>query len=279
MKITCWGVRGSVPVAGPEFVKYGGDTTCLQITTKDDGDLIIDAGTGIRRLGNHLQKSRQRRCHLLFTHAHWDHVMGLPYFLPLWESDFHLTFHHCPFHNTFVDRLLAKLFSPPFFPVRPKNLAARIDYVEHDDQPFEIGPIRIIPAPLSHPNGGSGYRFEHNEKTFVFLTDNELHHAHAWGLDFSSYARFCAGADLLIHDAEFTPAEYEKVRGWGHSRYSDAVELALAAAVRRLGLFHINKERSDAQMDAIVEATRRMAASQATGLACFGAAVDLTCEL
>ena len=280
MKITCWGVRGSVPVAGHRFAKYGGDTTCLQITTaEDDVTLIVDAGTGIRRLGNHLLKSEQRRCHLLFTHCHWDHIMGLPYFPPLWKADFRFTLHHCPFHDGFVDRLLPKLFSPPFFPVRHTDLAARIDYVEHDDQSFEIGPIRITPLPLNHPNGGSGYRFDERDKSFVFLTDNELKTNHHGGLDFDSYTEFCAGVDLLIHDAEFTPAEYEQVRGWGHSRYSDAVELALAASVKQLGLFHLNQDRTDEEMDAIVQTAAAMAAHDYNGLTCFGAAVDLTCDL
>lgn len=276
MEIKCWGSRGTVPVSGPDFVKYGGDTTCLQIVAEPNDEIIIDAGTGIRRLGMQLLKNSHRHYHLLFTHAHWDHVMGLPYFQPLWKSDFKLTLHHCPHHSSFVDQLLPQLMSPPYFPVRHLKLAAEIEYVEHDKTPFTIGSVLITPIALNHPNGGSGYRFDRAGKSFVFLTDNELTAPHSDHFDRSNYVRACTEADLLVHDAEFTPAEYGRVKGWGHSRYTDAVELALEAGAKQLGLFHLNQQRTDEKMDALVYAANDMVKKAKSQLTCFGMAVDQT---
>lgn len=280
MDITCWGARGTTPVSGSDFVKYGGDTSCLQIQPgPTEESIIIDAGTGIRRLGEQLLKSPRQHCHLLFTHAHWDHIMGLPYFLPLWKSGYKVTLHHCPHLSGFVEQLLPHLMSPPYFPVRHSELAAEIEYVEHDETPFTIGSVRITPIPLNHPDGGSGYRFKLDGKHFVFLTDNELISPHLEHFDRSRYVRACAEADLLVHDAEYTPAEYERVKGWGHSRYNDAVELAMEAGAKQLGLFHLNQQRSDKEMDVIVQAANEMVKRANHQLTCFGMAMDQTIHL
>ena len=129
--------------------------------------------------------------------------------------------------------------SPPTFPVRFRDLVARIHYEDACPVDFAIGSTTIEPIRLSHPNSGSGYKFCENGRSFVFLTDNELGFIHPGGLEFDAYLDFCRGADLLIHDAEYTPDEYRTAREWGHSSYTDAVDLALAAGVRRLGLFHM----------------------------------------
>ena len=279
MQIRCWGSRGSIPVSGAAYLRYGGDTTCIEIRNATDDIIIVDAGTGIRRLGNALVEEERLRCHVIFTHAHWDHVMGFPFFKPIFMHQTELVLHKCPFQSKFVETILQKVMSPPTFPVRYRDLVAKIDYEEACPIDFNIGSTTISPIPLSHPNSGSGYKFTENGRTFVFLTDNELGFIHPQGRGFDDYLDFCRGADLLIHDAEYTPDEYRTTREWGHSTYTDAVDLALAAGVRRLGLFHINQDRTDDALDLMVAACRQRIAEDGRELECFAVGADMTFAL
>lgn len=270
MVITCWGSRGSIPVSGKTCLKYGGDTTCVEIRTKSDDIVIIDAGTGVRRLGNRLIKEKRRKFHFIFTHAHWDHVMGFPYFKPLYLKSAEFRMHRCPFHSKFVETILSKVMAPPNFPVKYSDIKARMIYENACPTDFEIGSLKVVPIPLSHPNSGSGYKFTEDGKTFVFLTDNELGHVHRGGLPYEDYMEFSAGADLLIHDAEYTPQEYKTFVDWGHSVYTDVLKLAFEAGVKQLGLFHLNQDRTDRGMDRIVADCRRIIAAERRKLKCFG---------
>jgi len=277
--ITCWGSRGSIPVSGKSYLKYGGDTTCLELRTQADDIIIVDAGTGIRRLGNRLTAEKRHHFHFLFTHAHWDHVMGLPFFKPLYSRHARLTMHRCPFHSRFVETILSKVMAPPNFPVRYSDLKATITYEDACPEEFEIGPVRVVPIPISHPNGGSGYKFIEGGKAFVFLTDNELGFQHPGGLLPDAYRQFAAGADLLFHDAEYTPEEYRRFAEWGHSVYTEVLALAYAAGVNRLGLFHLNQERTDLEMDRMVADCRRMIAENGRPMECVAVGSDMTFRL
>lgn len=279
MKITCWGSRGSIPVCGPEYIKYGGNTTCLEIVPQSGETIIVDAGTGIRRLGNKLLKNNIPTVHLLFTHAHWDHIMGLPFFKPLHIANKTINIYHCPYHTRFVDRMLSDLMRPPYFPVPCMGSKANIIFIDKGRRPFDIGSLKIETIPLSHPNGGSGYKFTENDKSFVFLTDNELGYPHNGGKTFEEYGHFTKGVDLLIHDAEYLSDEYTARTGWGHSRYTDAVDLAIKAGVHSLGLFHINQDRSDQQMDALVKKARDAITARNQTTRCFGMSTDWQIDL
>ncbi|UCH20513.1 MAG: MBL fold metallo-hydrolase [Deltaproteobacteria bacterium] len=279
MYIKCWGSRGSIPVSGKEYLKYGGDTTCLEIRTKSDDIIIVDAGTGIRRLGNQLIKEKRKKIHFLFTHAHWDHVMGFPYFKPLYFKNSEFSMHRCPFHSKFVETILSKVMAPPNFPVKYSDIKARMTYEDACPAEFEIGSVNIVPIPLSHPNCGSGYKFIEDGKSFVFLTDNELGYTHPGGLAYTDYMEFCSGAGLLIHDAEYTPQEYKIFREWGHSVYTDVLKLADEAGVKKLGLFHLNQERTDKAMDSIVKICRQTIAEKGQRIKCFAVKGDMTFEL
>lgn len=279
MYIKSWGSRGSIPVSGVDYIKYGGDTTCIEIRTKADDIIIVDAGTGIRRLGNQLIEENRFKYNFIFTHAHWDHLMGFPFFKPLYFEQSEFIFHKCPFHSKFVETILTKIMSPPNFPVQYSEVKAQIKYLDACPTTFEIDAMAIEPIPISHPNSGSGYKFTEDGKTFVFLTDNELDFVHPGGRMFKDYLEFSAGADLLIHDAEYTPQEYENTVGWGHTVFERALELALEAGVGKLGLFHLNQERTDKQMDEIVDICRQRIAAKGSDLECFAVGSDMAFEL
>lgn len=271
MKVTCWGARGSIPVSGKEYVKYGGDTTCMEVTSRDGDIIIIDAGTGMRRLGNKLLAAGARTCSVLFTHAHWDHLMGFPFFKPIYMKGTKIGMFGCPYAQGSVKDIISRAMVAPYFPVDYGQLAAEFTYQGVCDRSFEIGPVRITPIQLSHPNQGLGFRFEEDGKSFVFLTDNELTLRHPGGGDYGDYLRFAEGADLLIHDAEYTTEQYALTKGWGHSVYTDALRLAREAGVRQFGLFHHNQDRSDADLDRIVADCSRIAAEERSAIRCFGA--------
>ncbi|UCD77980.1 MAG: MBL fold metallo-hydrolase [Desulfobacterales bacterium] len=279
MKIRVWGSRGSIPVSGKEYLKYGGDTTCVEILTKSGDTIVIDAGTGIRRLGNKLAEEKCYDINFIFTHAHWDHLMGFPFFKPLYFAHSTIRMHRCPFHNEFVETILSKVMSPPNFPVKYSDITAQISYLEACPTEFEIGSVTVVPIALSHPNGGSGYKFIESGKSFIFLTDNELGYIHPGGLAFDDYLDFAQGADLLIHDAEYTPEEYNTYVDWGHSVYTDTLDLALKASVKKLGLFHLNQERTDEEMDKIVEDCRGQIKTRDLDLECVGVSGEMEFEL
>ncbi|MBI5242095.1 MAG: MBL fold metallo-hydrolase [Elusimicrobia bacterium] len=279
MLIKFWGARGSIPVSGREYLRYGGDTTCVELRAAGGEVVIIDAGSGIRRLGKRLMKEGRQSFILLFTHSHWDHVMGFPFFLPIYFKGTRLRMMGCPFAQKAVKDVIARTMQPPVFPVKFDDIGAKFAYSEICAEPFRIGGMRVEPVLLSHPNRGLGYRFIERGKSFVFLTDNELGLVHPGGLALKDYVEFCRGADLLVHDCEYLDSEYPKRRAWGHSTLSQALRLALASSVRRLGLFHHNQERTDAQIDAMVRECRARIRRERSRLKCFAVSEGLTIRL
>jgi phosphoribosyl 1,2-cyclic phosphodiesterase len=269
MKITCWGARGSIAVSGKDFVKYGGDTTCLEVRSKNNDIIILDAGTGMRRLGNKLLASNERDVNVLFTHAHWDHLMGFPFFKPIYMKGTTIKMYGCPYAQKSVKAMIGNTMVAPYFPVDYGLLQAEISSQSVCNEPFQIGPVMITPIALNHPNMGIGYKLAEDGRSFVFLTDNELAHKHHGGLDYKDYLTFSEGVDLLIHDAEYTPEQYGMTKGWGHSLYTDALRLAMEAGAKRFGLFHHNQDRTDTEQDRIVEDCRRIAEKETTKITCF----------
>jgi phosphoribosyl 1,2-cyclic phosphodiesterase len=277
MIIRCYGARGSIPVSGKDYLKYGGDTTCIEIRSKNDEIIIVDAGSGIRRLGNRLLSEQRFEYNIIFTHSHLDHILGFPFFKPIYNEKAVINLMGCPTTQGDISKLLSKTMSAPLFPVQFDQLKAQISYAADCPLFFRIDSIEIFPINLSHPNIGMGYKFIEDGKTFVFLTDNELGYRHRNGRTFDEYAEFAKDADLLIHDAEYTPEEYGLKKAWGHSAYTDALDLSLKARVKKLGLFHHNQERSDAEQDRIVQECRDIIKSTNTEMECF--ALTQTTEL
>ncbi|MBN2037820.1 MAG: MBL fold metallo-hydrolase [Chitinispirillaceae bacterium] len=270
MYIRCWGSRGSIPVSGPEYNRYGGDTTCIEIRSSRNDVIVIDAGSGIRLLGNKLVQEKIKKISHVFTHVHFDHTIGFPFFMPCYQRGSRITIFGKPFEYDTFKETLHSIIRAPYFPVDLLTLPASLSFKDIGTRPFSIGAVRISAIPLNHPNGGLGFRFEDRGKAFVFLTDNELSDHRPGTLDFADFVDFCTGADLLIHDAEFDTGEYAQFKGWGHSTYPEVVDLGIAAGAKKLGLFHINNRRTDKEMDGLVAKARALIRKRKTSMECFG---------
>jgi len=253
MRIKFWGTRGSIPVPGKDTTVYGGNTTCLEVTLQSGKTVIIDAGTGIRSLGEKLMaENNNTDIYLFITHIHWDHVLGFPFFDPIYDQstkiliDGHINALK-GLKYTFDNKM-----GDGFFPIQFDDLNAEITYLGklHKDI-LEIDGTVIDSVPLQHPQGGLGFRFREGKKTVVFLTDNELRDDAKIGLPSEGYVEFCKDADVLIHDSQYTPEEIDRRRGWGHSDFKAAFDLAHQADVKKLILFHHDPPRKDAEVKAI----------------------------
>jgi len=277
MLVRCWGARGSIPVSGKEYLRYGGDTVCMEVRSSGGGVVIIDAGTGIRRLGKQLACDGIHRVDLLFTHAHWDHLLGFPFFGLLYDPSAEIRVFGLPSAQKSIRQMVSSTMAEPHFPVPLEAVHAVLVFHESDEfaKPLDLGGLSVTPVALSHPGRGLGYKVVEEGKSFVFLTDNELGYHHDGGLEPAEVVRFCRGADLLIHDAVYTPEEYAHRRSWGHSSFTDALDLALQAEVKALGLFHHHQDRTDDQVDAMVDVCRERIASEGAELECFAVSAEM----
>jgi phosphoribosyl 1,2-cyclic phosphodiesterase len=265
MEIRFWGTRGSIPAPGPLTLEFGGNTTCVEVMPASGHLVVVDAGTGMRLLGDRLKsQGAPVSLHLFLTHNHWDHLLGLPFFAPIYEEDTEILVDGWPHAFQALTRVFDNHMGNGFFPVAFEQLKARIDFINRVARgPVILDGLKIDAIPLNHPQGGLGYRLQEGENSLVFITDNEL--GAGDGRRFREFVQFIKGSNLLIHDAQYLPEELKEHRGWGHSTYEEAVHLALEAGVKRLLLTHHDPSRSDDQVRQIVERARQLAASQGAG--------------
>jgi phosphoribosyl 1,2-cyclic phosphodiesterase len=258
MKITFWGTRGSIAAPGRDTVVYGGNTTCVEITLSSGRTVVIDAGTGIRALGDSLlQRHSPLNMHLLITHIHWDHVMGFPFFAPLFRENSHIVVDGFGRGMEGLKRVFSSNYVDGTWPIRFDDLKARIEHTQQFRRNhFALDGTRIRSHRLQHPQGGLGFSFKEETGTFIFLTDNELRED-AWvGTGFKDFVRFCSGADVLVHDCQYLPEEMNIRRGWGHSDMDSVARLALEAGVKKLLLFHHDPWRTDQAVSEMVKRCR-----------------------
>jgi phosphoribosyl 1,2-cyclic phosphodiesterase len=251
MKIEFWGVRGTTPISGKDKNKYGGYTLCTSVFTSEGEWIIIDAGTGIKKLGDCLLKQGGKEplnLHILLTHFHLDHIIGIPFFTPLYSPKVTLSFYAtCSPEET--EKYLSGLMTGRYFPLDFKKTPSKKTYNQIPEEDFHIGKTRISHCPLPHPQGNVGFKIQENNKYIVYATDTE--HPEK-GLD-KRLVSFAQGADILIYDAMYTPEEYESgKRGWGHSTWLEGTKIAREARVRELYLSHFNPDHSDEQVDKII---------------------------
>ncbi|HXF81235.1 MAG TPA: MBL fold metallo-hydrolase [bacterium] len=262
MKITLWGTRGSLPSAGPETVRYGGNTSCVEVRARDGTLIVLDAGTGIRRLSQAVS-GEARRVHLLLTHLHMDHIQGFGFFEPLYRSDAEVHVWGPPSTRHDLRTRLTRYLSPPLFPVRLRDLPCRLFLHDVPMGEFAVESMRVHCAPVCHPGPTVGYRLTEGGGALVYLPDHEP----ALGVqrfplsaDWTSGAGLAREADLLIHDAQYTLAEYERRPGWGHSALPHTLAFARLVGARRLVTFHHDPSHGDAMLDELLDEARRRAA-------------------
>lgn len=269
MKARIWGCRGSLSTPGPSTVRYGGNTSCIEVRTPTDALIVLDAGTGIRNLGAALEPENVRELDLVLTHLHLDHIEGLGFFAPLFDPECVVrVWGPRPADGTLHD-LLSTYLSPPFFPVPFERIPAQISFTEVNDDSWEVGGVRIKSVPVQHPGSTIGYRLSQNGSSLAYIPDNEP------ALDRASGLSVAGGVDVLFHDAQYSDDEYSTRVGWGHSALSDYVEYLAEAAPGRPVMFHHDPSHGDARLEEMLARVREQSGRDDVELAYEGFEIDL----
>lgn len=258
---TFWGVRGTLPAPSPENIRYGGNTSCVSLEFPKGELFVLDAGTGIRTLGNHLMANRPGRlsASILITHPHWDHINALPFFVPLFVPGNEFEICGPPQTGYSMRDLVAAQMDGTFFPITPREFGASINYRDLHQGRHTIQGIEVEAFMLMHPGVALGYRFHYRGRSLCYLTDQELYlpdSPHYTGEYVDRLIAFLKGTDVLITDTTYTDAEYPSKVGWGHTCVSQVADLAHRAQVKRLCLFHHDPAQNDDDIDRKLESVQ-----------------------
>jgi len=267
VRATIWGCRGSLATPGEETVRYGGNTTCIELRTSDDDLLVVDAGTGIRRLGGTLFDGA-RPLDLVLTHLHLDHVEGLGFFAPLFDEGREIRIWGPAQDGSSLEARLRTYLSPPYFPVPFERIPSRVEFIECGPGSWTVGGVTVTAAVVQHPGDTLAYRFEADGRSFAFIPDNEL------GLDPESGAPLADTADLLFHDAQYTQEEYRSRVGWGHTALEDLAPFLRTSGAERVVMFHHDPSHRDSDLETM-RATAEELAGREVELAREGCAYDV----
>jgi phosphoribosyl 1,2-cyclic phosphodiesterase len=264
--VTFWGTRGSIPTPGTHTARYGGNTPCVAVETAQGDLVILDAGTGIRALGLKLVERQNGavNAEILLSHAHWDHIQGLPHFKPLFAPGNWVRIWGSRQGTTSLEAILRQQMDPAVFPVPLDALSAKLTVQQVEPGEFTVGAFSVRSIRLRHPGTTLGYRLTPTEggPSMAYVTDNELGSGGTYTTSANwrrEFLGFLEGVELLIHDAMYTPGELEVHRGWGHSTYEEAVAIAADAGVDRLVLFHHEPEHADSTLDELLAVARQQA--------------------
>lgn len=274
MKITFWGVRGSIPTPGPDTVRYGGNTSCIGLDGDDGTILIFDSGTGIRLIGTKLAPLSPKEIHLFLTHTHWDHIHGFPFFVPAFIPNNVINIYGPPHFDKGLKEIMSQQMVYSYFPVNADELQAKIQYRDLKEETLIIGDITITSKLMNHPVTCFAYRVTENGKSIVYTGDNEPYYnflVNSNGIDDNERTEidmivkeqndrnvaFIKDADILIADTQYTDVEYPSKIGWGHSAISQTLLLGMRAEVKHLIFFHHDPTHTDDIMDSIYDLALR----------------------
>lgn len=278
MFITFYGVRGSIAAPGPTTVKYGGNTACVHVRMKSGKNVILDAGTGIRKLGIEMVKHEEPLL-LLLSHGHWDHIQGYPFFDPIYQKGREIVICQGTEENTISLRGLLEQMDGSNFPVHAGDLPSNISTIHEVEGYLAKQDFKTVRQNLNHPGGGHAYRVEEDGVSFAFVTDNELNPPNTPTTSYDEWVEFCAGVDVLIHDAQYQEEDMPLKHGWGHSLISQVRELAVDAEVKNLVMFHHDPERTDSELDEIAIENANYFKSRNANIGSYIAAEGLCLEL
>lgn len=298
MRIKFWGTRGSIPMPGIQTIRYGGNTPCIELRLKGGELVILDAGTGIRNLGEHIvARGETIHAYLLISHPHWDHIQGFPFFQPVFHAGHELTIVGGETDLMTLERMIADQMNKVYFPIQLNELKARLTFKRVREEEFEVFGALVRTIFVNHPVFALGYRIEQDGKSIVYISDNEpfdknepRSHANLDRNIAESFHRvdsdpnqriidFAEKADVLIHDATYTPEEYGDHIGWGHSPYDFPLRVAAAAQVKTLVLFHHDPTHTDEQVDNILASSRARIEVEKLPLKCLAAAEGMELEV
>lgn len=258
MRVKFWGVRGSTPVTGPNYAKYGGHTSCVSVEVSEDLMLIIDGGTGIHECGDDLLQRGFTQCHLFFSHFHLDHIIGLPFFKPLWTPGFELTIYSPHFKDVeaFQQQITNSIFSHPLFPVGPDAFGAQVTFKTLSTaHPLDLPHLtRVYTHPLNHPGSAYGFRMSALGKSCCYISDHE----HVSDEVEKDLVKFVQDTDLMIYDTCYTQEELVFKKGWGHSTYNHGIQIAQAAQVQQFALFHHDYTHTDDMIDQLESEAQKL---------------------
>jgi len=261
MAVGVWGVRGTMPTPGEGSVRYGGNTSCYSLKFASDRYFIFDAGTGIKRLSNALMGAGTTRitADLFVTHPHWDHIQGFPFFVPLYIPGNEIRVHGAAQPNLNFSEVMTRQMDGTFFPVTRREFGGHVSFTEVREMDTNIDGARIRSIHLKHPGNTLGYRVDYRDRSFCYITDNELYPHDSEFVDHEFEARlieFCRGANIMIHDITYHDADYAKQLHWGHSSPATVCRLAHAAEVEELWVHHHDPDQDDEGVEAKLESCR-----------------------
>lgn len=276
MNLKIWGCRGSISVPGPNTIKYGGNSTCYEIRSDSGEILIIDSGTGFRELGNALIPEMPLKAHIIFSHTHYDHVIGYPFFVPFFVPTNEFNLYGPSLFDKGFRQTMNELLSYSFFPVRLDELAAKLDFHDMKEETVQMGPFSVQSIYANHPVTTLAYRITCDGKSLVFTGDTEPFLNHLEGEDDvdpeefeevqdiideqnDRWVNFLNEADTVLYDAQYTPEEYPKFKGWGHTSMDVAIQNGHKANVKKLILTHHDPKRTDDQLDELLPVWQKYA--------------------
>jgi phosphoribosyl 1,2-cyclic phosphodiesterase len=298
MRLKFWGTRGSISTPGKGTVRYGGNTPCIEVRLGNDELIILDAGTGIRNLGEQLiENGESIKATILISHPHWDHIQGFPFFKPAFISGNELTIIGGETDKVSLSKMISDQMNKVYFPVQLNELKATLKFRKVGEEVFDVFDARVQTLWVNHPSFAIGYRIMHRGKTIVYISDNEPFDRHlaqairnVEKVIIDKYSRlsgdpnrrvfdFVRDADVLIHDATYTPEEYVNRVGWGHSHYLFTLRVAAEGHVKRLVLFHHDPAHDDAKVDDILKTCKREIRTRKYKFDCIAAAEGLELEV